>query len=111
MSYKLDNKIWVKSSRYELPEYFPEYFPNIQNLFYERFLLADTIPHLEEDDLKNNKTMKSADFWLYEIAERLLYLGLSCVDNSSYLLKGYGYEYDSDSDSDRDWDSGDEVFE
>ena len=53
--------------------------------------------------------MKSADFWLYEIAERLRCFGLTCVDNSLYLL-------DSDSDSDSDygcdygWDYGDEYF-
>ena len=82
-------------------------FPNIDYLFCEKFLLVDKLPHLEEDGLKNNKTIKSADFWLYGIAERLRCLGLRCVDNSSYLLN----RYENDSDSDSDIDSGDEIFE
>ena len=113
MSRKLDNIIWVMCNRYV----FQKYFPNIHYLFCEKFLLDDKLPHLEKDDL--NKTMKSADFWLYGIAERLRCLGLRCVDNSSYLLNRYEYEIDSDSDSDsdrdyvlvRDWNSGDEIFE
>ena len=49
MRYKLDNKIWVMCD-----DEFAVSFPNIQYLFYERFILAETIPSLEEDSLKNN---------------------------------------------------------
>ena len=97
-SAKVNNIIWVQCDNYV----FSKFFPNIANLFYERFLLRKLIPGIEEGELDDDPDITDEDFYLYDIAQRLSNLGLRVVDisNDTYRIYGdyvYGaYDYDLD---------------
>ena len=97
-SYKFNNKIWIMCGI----SVFSKSFPNITNLFYERFLLRKLIPGIEEGELDDDPDITDEDFYLYDIAQRLSNLGLRVVDisNDTYRIYGdyvYGaYDYDLD---------------
>ena len=85
-SAKVNNIIWVQCDNYV----FSKFFPNIANLFYERFLLRKLIPGIEEGELDDDADITDEDFYLYGIAQKLSNLGLRVVDMSIYG------DYDSD---------------
>ena len=85
-SAELNNIIWVQCGN----GVFSKFFPNIANLFYERFLLRKLIPGIEEGELDDDADITDEDFYLYGIAQKLSNLGLRVVDMSIYG------DYDSD---------------
>ena len=63
-SAKFNNKIWIQGAK----SYFVKYFPNITNLFYERFILRNNIRGIEEGELDDDPGISNEDLCLYEIA-------------------------------------------
>ena len=116
-SAELNNIIWVQCGN----GVFSKFFPNIANLFYERFLLRKLIPGIEEGELDDDPPITDGDLYLYDIAQRLSDIGLIGVDFSKDVYKSFGdyhhfdsdcdnddvyvYSCDSDSDSDFDYDA------
>ena len=90
-SAKFNNKIWIMCGIGD----FRKFFPNITNLFYERFLIRKRIPGIEEGELDDDPGITDEDLYLYDIAQRLSNLGLKLVDDSKDLYAAYG-DYDSD---------------
>ena len=89
---KYDGFIILKSGYFS----FQEYFPNITNLFYERYRLRQTVYNIEEGNLDDEESgVPSLDLCLYDFAKSLYYSGLSPADISHYLHK-YSSNYDSD---------------
>ena len=75
---------------------FEKYFPNITNLFYERYRLRQTVYNIEEGNLDDEESgVSSLDLCLYDFAKELYYSGLSAADISHDLHK-YSSDYDSD---------------
>ena len=90
---KFNNLIVLQSRLYSLSRV----FPNIQNLFYERFINSKLIPGIEEDELDDDPDITDGDIYLHDIAKRLYYLGLGSLD-ISYSLYNYYSDYYSDSE-------------
>ena len=107
-SAKVNNIIWVQCDNYV----FSKFFPNIANLFYERFLLRKLIPGIEEGELDDDPDITDEDFYLYDIAQRLSNLGLRVVDISNDIYRIYGdYDYDYGAyDYDLDDGAYDDIF-
>ena len=77
LSFKFDGLIWVQCTQYN----FIKFFPNITNLFYERYFLRELIPGIEEGEIEDDDAISDKDYFLYGIAKNLSDLGLKCVDN------------------------------
>ena len=92
--------IWVECEYFV----FSKFFPNIANLFFERFLLRKLIPDIEEGELDDDPDITNEDFYLYDIAQILSNLGLREVDDSKIIYKRY-VDYDSDYYYDYDYDN------
>ena len=121
------NKIWIQCGNGE----FEKFFPNINNLFYERYILGKTIPGLEEGELDENPGISVEEVCLHDFAQRLSKLGLGHFDKSkslhyryqAYLFDKFGhydlfgspgyYPYDETDDEEDfygDWYNDDEIY-
>ena len=80
---------------------FISFFPNIVNLFNERYLLRKLIPGIEEGELHDNPDITDEDLYLYDFAQRLDKI---CLEVFYFYHNIYedivtpGWEYETDSD-------------
>ena len=86
---------------------FEKIFPNIENLFYERYILRKTVPGIEEGEMDGDPAITVEEVSLHDYAQRLSKLGLSNYDYSKFFYSIYGGdndEYDSDCEYDDNYD-------
>ena len=76
LSYNFDGMIKVRCGFFN----FVKCFPNLRNLFYERYFLRQIIPGIEKGKIKDD-LISDKDYSLYCIAKKLCDLGLTNVDS------------------------------